>query len=164
MIKFFFVLMIILLSSCVGSPKPQDLPAGHYIGTTEPSMYNTEQQESIVMNYKIDASTANGNVIIYDSHQETQILTINVIDHGTWYTITNGQNGLLNPCFTGKVGSTNNQTIGRGWSAAIVNCWLQENFIPGAWTFQGQILIWNPAVSTINYAQYGASIFLHTAS
>ncbi len=163
----FLALAVIFLSACVGAPKPQELPAGHYVGSTQPSMHDSDAQESIVMNYKTNASdpaTVNGSIVIYDSHQDAEIFTINVIDHGSWKMITNGQNGMTNPCFTGRVGSTNNKTIGRGYSAAIVNCWIQENFIPGTWTFQGQILIWNPNVTTINYAEYGASIFFHTAS
>ncbi len=167
MIKFFLALMIILLSACVGSPKPQELPAGHYVGSTSPSVYNSAESENIEMMYKTDASkpfTVNGTVVIYDANKDTEILTINVINQGTWHTIINGQNGMNNPCFEGTVVTTgSNKNITAGWKAAIVNCWLQENFIPGSWTFQGQLLIWNP-VSTINYAQFGTSIFLHTQS
>ena len=156
-----FSALVISVSACIGGPKPQQLPAGHYIGSMESSMYNTEKVESIVMNYKIDASTPNGSIIIYDSKQETAILSIDIVTQGNWGTITNGENGLVNPCFRGKVGSTTNKQIGRGWPVAFVNCWLANDFTPGSYTFQAQYLVWNP-ISTINYAEFGGSVFLHT--
>jgi hypothetical protein len=164
MIKFFFVLMIIILSSCVGSPKPQDLPAGHYVGTATKSIYNQSKDENIVMNFKMDASSSvNGQIIIYDTdNQDTSVLTIDMIRNGTWNTIINGQNGLDKPCFTGVVYLAPGQTY-KGYPIAFVNCWLQENFIPGSWTFQAQYLIWNP-LSTIQYAEFGGTVFLHTKS
>ncbi len=157
----FLALAIISLSACVGAPKPQQLPAGHYVGTMESSIYNTESMESIVMNYKIDAGSPNGSITIYDANQSTEIQPLNIIEQGTWFTITNGQNGITNPCFRGIIRTTLNKQIGRGWPVAFVNCWLANDFIPGSHTFQAQYLIWNP-ISTINYAEFGGIVFLHT--
>lgn len=156
-----FSVLVISVSACVGSPKPQELPAGHYVGSMESSIYNTESVESIVMNYKIDASSPNGSITIYDANQSTEIQPLNIITQGTWSTITNGQNGITHPCFRGIIRTTLNNQIGRGWPVAFVNCWLADDFIPGSHTFQAQYLIWNP-ISTINYAEFGGSVFLHT--
>lgn len=160
---FIILISVLLLSACgSGAPKPQELPSGSYVGRGSPSIYDNESsEETISMPYNTSESSANGKVVIYDNHQISPIYERNMVINGTWHTIINGENGLTKPCFTGVVGSVTNDKIGKGWNVAIVNCWLQNDFIPNSLTFQGQVLIWNP-ISTINYAEFGSSIFLHT--
>ena len=91
--------------------------------------------------------------MIYDSNQETAILSIDIIQDGYFKYITNLDEGRLYPCFIGKIGSTNNKQIGRGWTIAFANCHL--NALNNS--FQANYFIWNP-ISTINYAGANGAI------
>ena len=155
------LIVVLPITACVGSPKPQQLPKGRYVGTSMPSLYESgESVERIEMPYQLSESSDNGKVTIYDAHKEAGIFDRPVVATGTWHTIINGENGITQPCFTGIINTVLNSKIQQGWKVAIVNCWLQEDFIPNSYTFQGQLLVWNP-LSTINYAEFGTSIFIH---